>query len=203
MKHALLIAAGCASLLAAPIEAATNLRFEEGGLSGWTLAGSGDVSNQVGDLIAADGDLLGYVVAGEPGIYSRLSQVLALGVGDTLTGKVGFQAFDYGSYEDDAFLRIGDVDLFASSVSAVGDYGNSGWQTFRFTALSAGTYTLELGVRNFLDDRNSSYAALSALTLHVAPISAVPAPASWTLMVAGFGLIGTALRRPRRTARQA
>lgn len=43
-----------------------------------------------------------------------------------------------------------------------------------------------------------SYLALTPLQLRVSVVQAVPEPASWALMIAGFGLAGAAARRSRR-----
>ncbi|MGL4541597.1 MAG: PEPxxWA-CTERM sorting domain-containing protein, partial [Polymorphobacter sp.] len=45
------------------------------------------------------------------------------------------------------------------------------------------------------DNSNYSFAALTGETLTISLAGGVPEPASWAMMIAGFGLVGTALRR--------
>lgn len=60
------------------------------------------------------------------------------------------------------------------------------------------------GISQVLDATNTPVASFTATgsggTNYALPISAVPEPASWAMMLAGFGLMGAALRRQRRVA---
>lgn len=69
-------------------------------------------------------------------------------------------------------------------VAATNGYGWADWATYDYTT---GTYT-ELA---------SAYLGTDAV---YSVGNAVPEPASWALMIAGFGLVGTALRRRRALA---
>jgi PEP-CTERM motif len=59
--------------------------------------------------------------------------------------------------------------------------------------LRAGTsYTLTFQGLESVTDQTSF---IDAVSLDLAPLSAVPEPASWALMIAGFGLVGASMRR--------
>ncbi len=68
-------------------------------------------------------------------------------------------------------------------VASASSYGYTQWQTFDYTT---GTYT------------EYAYARMSTDAVYSVG-NAVPEPASWALMIAGFGMVGGAMRR---TARQ-
>lgn len=185
---------------AAQAEAASNLGFETGDASGWTVSGGGGATTGYGAFGAVEGAYFGYIEAGlGAGVYSTLTQVFDLVAGQTISGQVGFQANDYWPFNDDAYLTINGVQLFGSSIGAVGSYGNSGWQGFTYTAPTTGAYTLELGVRNAGDNAASSGAVIDNVGLS----AAVPEPAGWAMMILGFGAIGLLLRSDRRRAAMA
>ena len=176
--------------ISAAVPALAAQGFESGTTAGFTSFCTTGATNSYGAFGPVEGNFLGFVEAGcGEGVYSTLTRVFNLTAGSTLTGSVGFQANDYLPYNDDAYLSINGNNLFTSSVAAVGAFGNSGWQTFAFTAPTTGSYTLQLGVTNRTDNNFGSAAVLDALS--------VPEPAAWTLMIGGFGLAGMAMRRKR------
>lgn len=78
--------------------------------------------------------------------------------------------------------------------------GYTGWIGSSFTLSAVGSYQLRFGVSNFNDAAFQSGLAFAGVTVNNVPVTgAVPEPATWAMMIAGFGLAGTALRR-RRTA---
>jgi hypothetical protein len=197
-------AAAAPIAVAAPALAGpTNLGFESDTLAGWMSNGgdafvTGTISNSGGGSFdaAAEGDLFGGTTAGlSEGVYSTLSQSFTLRAGGTITGYAGFLSNDYTPYNDDAYVSVNDIKLLTWDVAGVGDYGASGWIPFTFTATAAGVYTLKLAVANRLDNNQSSQAVIDGVQVSGA---VVPEPASWALMVLGFGFAGTALRSRRR-----
>ncbi len=200
MLKPLAIAAAAAVLSAAPASAATNTGFEFG-LAGWTANGNGGTTTaaSVGNntLAPTQGKSLGYIGSGlGAGVYSTLEQSFALQAGDVLTGNAAFMAGDYLPFDDDAYLSIGGNVLGTASVATVGDYGTTGWLNFSFVAPTAGSYLLQLGVRNVLDNAAPSYALLDNVRVNGA-LAGVPEPATWALMILGFGAVGGAMRRRR------
>lgn len=200
----MLVPLACAApALATP----TNLGFEEATLHGWTTNGGAEglatvtpiQTNGSGGFTApVEGVLFGVITAGlGQDVYTTLSQKFALGAGGTISGYAGFLANDALPHNDDAYLAVNGVKLLSWTVSDVGDYGSSGWTHFFFTAPTAGLYTLELGVANRGDNGLSSQAVIDDVQV---PGAAVPEPASWAMMVMGFGVAGGALRARARRA---
>ncbi len=169
---------------------AVNNGFETGDLTGWT-SDNGNAATSYYAYAPFEGSYLGYVEAGCGAYVSCfLSQTFNLGAGDTISGQVGFQANDYYPFNDYASLVIGGTTVFSSDVATVGDFGASGWTAFSFTAPTAGSYDLTLYVANAIDNGLASGAVLDAVS-----VASVPEPATWALMLVGFGAVGIAARR--------
>ena len=96
-----------------------------------------------------------------------------------------FQANDYMPFNDYGYMTDGNFYLL-SDIATVGDYANSGWNTYTFG--SAYTGYLEFGVNNVLDTSLSSQ-------LHISNVSAVPEPETYAMLLAGLGLVGWMARR--------
>lgn len=122
--------------------------------------------------------------------------------GGTFSGSAAFLAQDEADYNDYGYVRLFDAadvlltELFYRDIAGgpgigVGAYGYTEWTAFS-TLLAAGTYRLEAGVANAVDGFNPSFLLVDNFVM-----DAVPEPATWGLMIAGFGLAGAALRRRR------
>lgn len=83
--------------------------------------------------------------------------------------------------------------------------GYTGWINSLFTINTAGSYSLRFGVSNFLDGSFESGLAFAGAQLNGVPIDtgAVPEPATWAMMLLGFGAMGVSLRRARKTTKLA
>jgi hypothetical protein len=179
------------ALAAQPAAAATNLGFEDGTTTGWASSGSTGATTANGVFTPQMGNWFGIVFSGNQDVYSTLSQTVFLQAGKSIRGFVGFQTDDYLPFDDDGYLTVNGTPLFTASVASVGAGGNTGWVPFRFIAPTAGSYTLELGVANRGDGAVSSIAVLD---------TAVPEPATWALLITGFGMVGFAARSRNRGA---
>ncbi len=74
--------------------------------------------------------------------------------------------------------------------------GLTGWIGSSYTVPTSGNYQLVFGVSNWADTAYQTGLAISGLNIGgVAIDDDVPEPASWAIMLAGFGLIGAAMRR--------
>jgi hypothetical protein len=191
----LLIPAAVALGLAAPAAAVTNIGFEAGDLSGWTVSnGSVAAVTSFGAYTPQEGSWFARLTTnGTANLYTLLTQTVTLAAGQTLQGVFGFQTTDYLPYNDDGFFRINGTPIVTASVSSVGNFGSSGWLPWSFTAPAAGSYTLQVGVRNLIDGEYPSHVLFDAKLV----AAAVPEPATWALMLAGFGLVGLGARRQR------
>jgi hypothetical protein len=139
-----------------------------------------------------DGFLLGVIQAGGGDFEVLLAQTFTT-VGGLFSGSAAFLAEDDAAINDYGFVRLvhdgNVVGLFHSDIAAVGAYGYTDWTSFS-TVLGAGTYTLEAGVVNAVDEFNPSFLLVD--NFHLAE---VPEPATWALMLGGFFGLGAALRR--------
>ena len=97
-----------------------------------------------------------------------------------------FQANDYLPFNDYGYMTNGYFNTL-SNVATVGNYGNSGWNTFTFG--SAYTGYLEFGVMNSLDNALSSQLHIQNVT------AAIPEPETYAMLLAGLGLLGFSARR--------
>jgi hypothetical protein len=206
--------------LSVPAQAAGLLNggFESGDLTGWTFSdGFVQVVTSADDAtqdpifgehyLPTGGAYFAQLTAGvDVGVYSLLSQDFTLSGASTVSGDAAFLAFDSAPFNDDAYVRIFNADtnqiVFNSDVLTVGDFGHTDWTHFTSGVLGAGTYTLEAGVRNDPGpdgDDNSFSSQLLVDSFYISEIggSGVPEPASWTMLIGGFGLAGASLRRRR------
>jgi hypothetical protein len=130
----------------------------------------------------------GGALAGSPG---SLTQTIALTAGQTVRGCVGFLGGDYLPFDDKGYFTVFDGDttqhIMDESISTVGDYGWTGWMPWSFTATITAAHTFELGMENIGDNVLTSWAVLDT----------VPEPATWAMLILGFGLVGHAARRRR------
>jgi hypothetical protein len=119
--------------------------------------------------------------------------------GDMLSGWAAFDAWDYLPFNDNAYVRISDssgnqVQPWYKDVSMVGDYNESPWERWSWTATATDTYTLELGIANAEDSILDSYALFD--TNKYTPI---PEPSTICLLGGGlFGLLGIVTRNRRK-----
>ena len=192
---ATMLAASATCLAAAPAQAATvvNGGFDSCATTGYTASGIAGASSSISGFAAQGAGCFGYVQTGSGvGVYSTLSQLIALTAGETLTGIVGYSTNESVgglTYNDDGYLSIGGVNLFIANTA---NGPSTGWQNFSFVAPTAGNYLLEIGVRNIGDNSINSYVAVDNISTLA---GAVPEPSLWLAMIFGFGLIGGILRR--------
>ena len=85
-------------------------------------------------------------------VGSAIMTTLGLNAGDMLSFDYFFQATDYMPYNDFAVYMgtDGQMDLL-SNIAAVGDYGNSGWQTVEVEITVSGVYDIGFAAINATD----------------------------------------------------
>jgi hypothetical protein len=181
---------GMLALSASPAAAqVTNGGFETGDFTGWTVnsgfttvegAGYQGYSPEEGSYFAALGnvDFPGTVsqdVATSPGTAYTLSYYLASDGGTP----------NYFSASWDGTEIAGSI---------LTDLGVQNYALYQFTVLGTGSDTLTFNAQN-----NPGYLALDNVSLS----TGVPEPATWAMMLIGFGAVGVAIRRSRRGRLQA
>lgn len=170
MRKALVCAVALVATAAANAAPIVNGDFNSG-LSGWTTSlsgGSAFTTNSYGAVgDSPSGNPFAVVTAGSTNNYQTLSQTFAANAGQWVSFDWFFQANDYLPYNDDAYLTItgpsGTTTIFSSNVAAVGNYGNTGWQSGNYFISANGNYTISVGVANRLDSILSSGVGLDGV----------------------------------------
>jgi len=224
MKHIFLIATAAALVASQPAAAATNL-IRNGGFEapvvtssyqtiysnqepldfGWAVNGSVDVLNLDGpyggdpDPVGGGDYALDLVGVGtDGGIYQFFN---------TEVGKTYRLSFDYAysPFTSGASMNFGVSGFgglsFLESLTASGASSGMNWQTYTIDFVAkSGTSTL------FFNNTDGGFWTgmyldnISVIDPTAVDPGAVPEPATWALMIGGFGLAGMALRQRRRLA---
>jgi hypothetical protein len=164
-----------AALMAPPAHAAsivTNGGFETGNFSGWTQfgnTGATGVTTTFNGVAPFEGSFQG--AFGPVGSTGGIFQTLATGIG---------QAYSY------SFSAAINNILVPPTLSNAGRFGYTTYSgTFTATSLSTDL--------RFTFRQDPAYYYVDAVS-----VAAVPEPATWAMMIGGFGIAGMALRRRRR-----
>ena len=178
-----MIALGAALLAASPALAAdlvSNGGFETGNLTSWTLSGNTGFSS-VQSFAAFTGSF-GYR-NGAVGSFGVLSQTVATVSGATYA--YSFALRNNGG-PDNAFEASLGGTAFGPSFTNSGPFG---YTVFSGTVVApTSNALLSFSFRQDPNFWNFDNASL---------ISAVPEPATWGLMILGFGMVGASVRRRR------
>lgn len=194
-SFAVALALSCIGAPSSAAELITNGGFEDGYVTdgastvpnGWTpnTAYTQSVYNQVepfphtGSYDLKIGDYDANPVA-------MLSQTFSDEVGALYT--VSFYGYAGASGDPDAYLTVS----AGAGSTTFSDTVNT-WTQGTFTFLGTGSDTLTIAART---NPNDWYVDDVSVSGPAGPVNAaVPEPASWTMMIAGFGLLGAALRR--------
>ncbi|MEQ1548968.1 MAG: choice-of-anchor C family protein [Chakrabartia sp.] len=178
----------------------TNGSFETGTSPGsFTTVGTGQTNITGWNVIAGSVDYIGSYWTASNGARSvdlagnapgTLAQTF-----DTVVGQSYSVSFDLWANNDGgtlprfAYANVGAGDLTFSS-NGGGTRAAPNWTGNSFTFLATGSST----TLSFRADPSSSSRAYGAALDNVS-VTAVPEPATWAFMIAGFGLIGGTMRR--------
>jgi hypothetical protein len=159
----------------------------------WSFAG------EAGTFVT-DGELVAGVAA--PGTYNLTDfSATASTVGATLGSLSGgqYNASGFSTNLPYAFSWNGSAVTFWDSAG-----GNSfDWWVFDDLAVAPGWYFFGWDTGNINDPTRAAFytgdinnpLTVGTVTVSVAGSGAIPEPATWAMLITGFGLIGTALRR--------
>jgi hypothetical protein len=202
MRH-IILAAAAALATAAPATAATNLvvngSFETGDFTGWTVD-----TGVIGLNVFAD-------VLSEPptdGLYhAGFGSSTPLGILQFVPTQAGATyrfSFDLANGATDVRTNFGALfeqnQLFLSETPATFGYTSF---SFDVTVSSNSTSLIFAGANPndfwLLDNVSVTYLS-GPTTPPPGGGNVVPEPATWAMLIAGFGLVGATLRRTRKTA---
>ena len=182
-RYVLAAAAVSVSMPSMAASIVTNGGFETGDFTGWTQFGNTSFTSVFNSGGASEG--IYSAAFGPIGSTGGIFQTLATTGGATYSYSFSLR-------------NIGGVpNSFAASIdgNTVTSLTNAG--TFPFTAYS-GTFTATGALTDlrftFQQDVRSYF--LDAVSV-VEEVAAVPEPATWAMMIAGFGIAGVSLRRRR------
>ena len=185
-----LILAGVALAFATPAaaqELVTNGGFETGNFNGFTQTGNtGYTTVTPAPLFVASGAY--GATFGPVGSTGGITQTLSTNAGQSYLISFDLQNL-FGGTPNFYEVLFGGVSLFTATNSAAFGYTN-----FSTTATALGVST-DLAF-NFRHD--PTFFALDNVSV-TAVNGAVPEPATWAMMLIGFGAMGVSMRRRRRT----
>lgn len=164
-------------------------------ITGWTVGGNS--VDYIGSFWQASAGVRSVDLAGTgPG---TLSQMLT-----TVIGQLYSVTFDISKNPDAGQVpRLGTASAagqsLALSYSAPNTRANMMWQTVSFSFVALTQSTLLTFAADGPSSANGSGLQAFGLAIDNVSVVAAPEPATWALMILGFGIVGSALRRRRRT----
>jgi hypothetical protein len=166
-----------------PMELVTNGGFETGSLGPWTLSGNGGFSS-VTTFAPAAGSW--NYRNGAVGSFGTINQTVA-----TIAGRV--YSFSFDLTNEGRPTNAFQADLGGTAFGPVfTNSGPFGYTNYSGTVVAPTTNaTLRFSFR-----QDPSFWRIDNISL----VGNVPEPASWAMMIAGFGLTGAAMRRRRSVA---
>jgi PEP-CTERM motif len=174
---------------------------QNGGIPGWnganTFTGQYRPGSALGNVSEFDYVPDGLTVAyTQFGVFNQITSALGV-AGVTYTLSV-----DLGDAKSQIFTRDRSNQIYLS-IGSGGGYAtggvpaDGGWTTYTYShTVTAGEAGNPFYIQ-IADNNDATY--YDNITLFAAPTGGVPEPASWALMLGGFGLTGAAMRRRQRT----
>ena len=120
-----------------------------------------------------------------PTVGSAMSNEVVAAAQQTLTFDWRFLTDDYFPFGDFGFITISDTATKLSDVFVVGDFGDSGWQSFSWIAPTAGTYVIGFGVMDAGDSAVSSFLQIDNINSGdgAIPDQTTPGDEPWTFQI--------------------
>ncbi len=186
MKRLALLAAASVLAFVAPASAAT-ITYTLSGLFSGTRAGAGAFTDYAATFTGIGDTSLAFNQ--QDATFVPLSSLIATGTnGDTFDLGAGYNFWSSPSYAHAGFKTT--VDAFAFEGAQLASYDN-------VSNLAPGSVSLYFSAPFATSQGEVFLTGASDLTLS-ASVSAVPEPATWAMMIGGFGMIGGTMRSRRR-----
>lgn len=185
MVHKLGLAAALLASTQVAMASSVDMGFESGNLSGWTSSGNASVTSAPGYVYSGK-------YAAEISGASTLQKMVYVAAGQTVDFMWRFIAGDYLPFNDFAFSVNGSGYTKLADVASVGNYGDSGWNYFKWTVNPTYNGPLLFSVVNIGDNAVDSKLLLDA-----------PVPLPGAALLFGSALLGAgALRRKQAAAKK-
>lgn len=164
-------------------------------LPGWTV-GSGNVNVVNGTFSSTNGNLAyegsQYLDLVGQGGTGSIYQDLTTAIGQTYTLTFAYSHNLFAPNEaTSASASVAVGSLFDIVTHSTGDTSNLDWQIYTGSFTATDT-TTRLTFTNLTGGPNEG------ILLDAVSVAALPEPATWAMMILGFGAIGLAMRRRRR-----
>lgn len=174
--------------------------FETGDFTGWATASSGGGSTAVVMSSSAYPAPNGSGTLYTPIEGNYMAEITSTAwiwegqsweAGETFGFNWAFLGYDYMPFNDAAMFQVddqsagnNDLSFTLADIAGVGDYQDTGWQTFSYTFLTAGTGTFTFKAANSLDSILDSKLLIDAV--------GNPVPEPTAMLIFGAGLAGLA-----------
>ncbi len=200
LDRAVCVAAVCACL-AVPVSAGlVNGGFEEGDLSGWAVSARDvaryGIGGDASPPLPIEGSYFA-ILASDVAPWTELSQEVAMGIGDEIAGYAWYDRYIPTGAE--AYVRVYDSsDALIATPWLKTTEGSSAWESWVFTAGSADTYKLVLGIREPTQETFHTQAYFDGNVYVDNPdpeTPTVPVPGAGLLSMVGLGIMGWMKRR--------
>ncbi len=206
-RSVMFVAVAGAALPAAAVELVTNGGFETGTFSGWTqFGGLGQTNVNVNDAVTGV-----YGARFSPNSVGGIEQTLATVAGTNYTISFDLRHFALPNTTlfppANSFLAEFDGVVLTSLTNVANSPGGLNpllpgqpWVSYSYTGVASSAATVLKF--SFRDNRSGPRNRWSIDNISVTSlgrnIGGVPEPATWALLMLGFGLVGYAARRGRR-----
>jgi hypothetical protein len=169
------------------VELVTNGGFETGNFSGWTLGGNTGFTSVTSNPTYVHSGTYGAAL-GPVNSNGEISQLLSTITGQTYT--ISFWLRNDGGTPNDFYAYFGSQQLLATV-----NQGASAFFNYTYQATETAPTLLR-----FSFQQDPAYWGLDDISVDGPRGNTVPEPATWAMMLLGFGGIGMAMRRRRQPA---